>query len=223
MNETGERFRGTYGYLVGDSETPNRLLLVRHGEVEMAGRLYGQMDVALSERGREQSRALVERLRPHRIDAVYSSDLERARWAAGLIAEDRGLTVQVRPGLRERFFGAWQGKTWEEIRATSPEPFERYMRDFTSIVPPGDGETYDKVRARVLPIVREMVGQGDGRQVVAIVHAGVIRVILAEALGMPLQNLFHIYIDPGGVSVIEYHPNGRQVVRLVNGTSDFRF
>lgn len=217
MSEASERFRGTHAYLVGDSENPNRLYLVRHGEVASVGRLYGQIDVALSERGREQSRALIGRLRSYTIDAVYSSDLQRALWAAELIAADRGLTVNVRRELRERMFGAWQGKTWEEIRAMSPDLLERYRRDFLSVVPPGGGETYEDVRKRVLPVVREMVGDGEGRHVLAVCHAGVIRVILAEALGMPLANIFRIILDPASLSIIEYHPNGRQVVRLING------
>jgi len=217
LSEANERFRGTYGYLVGDSPNPNRLFLVRHGEVEMVGRLYGQMDVALSERGRRQSLELVERLRPYPLDAVYSSDLGRALFAAELVAADRGLEVRVRPALRERFFGDWQGKTWDEIEAISPELFQSYKRDFLSVHPPGGGETYREVRERVLPVVEEMVGAGEGRNVLAVAHAGVIRVILAEALGMPLRNLFRIALDPVGLSLVEYHPNGRKVVRLVNG------
>jgi len=217
VSEASEQFRATYGHLVGNSENPNRLLLIRHGEVTMVGRPYGQLDVPLSEEGREQSRTLVERLRPYRIDAVYSSDLARARWAAELIAADRGLRVEVRRELRERRFGDWQGKTWDEIKAAWPDLFERYRNDFLSVAAPGGGETYLQVRDRVMPLVGEMVGDGEGRQVAAVAHAGLMRVILAEALGMPLANLFRIWLDPASLSIVEYHPNGRQVVRLING------
>jgi alpha-ribazole phosphatase len=202
---------------VGDSEKPNRLLLARHGEVTTVGQLYGQLDVPLSDRGREQSVALRERLRAYRLDAVYASDLERTRWAADLIAHERGLVVHERAALRERMFGDWQGKTWEEIQEMSPVEYEAYRRDFLTAVVPGGGETYVNVRDRVMPVVHEMVGEGEGRHVLLIGHAGVLRVILAEALGMPLRNIFRIELDYTNLSIIDFHPNGRQVVKVING------
>jgi broad specificity phosphatase PhoE len=186
--------------------------------VETTGSLYGQIDVPLSERGRAQSRELVQRLRPYRIDAVYASDLERSRWAAELIAADRGLGVEVRPTLRERMFGDWQGKSWDEIGAMSPDLLERYKRDFLSVRPPGGGETYRDVRDRVMPLIGEIVETAEeGHHFAIVAHAGVNRVILAEALGMPLANMFRIYLDPISLNIVDFHPNGRQVVRLVNG------
>ena len=217
MNDASARFQGTYGYLVGDSEHPSRLFLARHGEVATVGVLYGQMDVPLSERGRTQSLALAERLRPYRLDAIYASDLERARWGAEQIAADRGLIVQIRPALRERMFGAWQGKTWAEIQALSPEHYEAYRRDFLTATIPGGGETYVDVRDRVMPVVEEMTGGGDGRHALLIAHAGVLRVILAETLGMPLRHIFRIELDYMNLSIIDAHPNGRRVVKMING------
>lgn len=212
-----ESFRGTYSYIIGDSETPNRLLLVRHGEVTTVGQLYGQLDVPLSERGLEQSRGLVDRLREYKIDAVICSDLQRVRYPAELVAGDRGLEVDVRLELRERMFGEWQGLTWDEIAQDSPEAFQQYMDDFLTAKIPGDGESYFQVRDRVMPVIQESMNGGEGRTVLMIGHAGVIRVILAEALEMSLRNIFRVTLDYVGLSIVEYHPNGRQTVRLING------
>jgi broad specificity phosphatase PhoE len=88
------------------------LLLVRHGETDWNrdGRWQGGSDTRLNDLGREQARALAERL-DGSIDVLYSSDLARARETAEIVAAKLGLEVHVDPRLRERSFGSWEGRT----------------------------------------------------------------------------------------------------------------
>jgi broad specificity phosphatase PhoE len=93
------------------------LLLVRHGETDWNrdGRWQGQSDTPLNEVGRQQAVRVAEEL--DGIDVVYSSDLARARETAEIVAERLGLDVELDERLRERSFGAWEGKTGPEIEA----------------------------------------------------------------------------------------------------------
>jgi len=98
-----------------------RMLLARHGQSEWnaLGRWQGQADPPLSELGRQQARAAADRLGT--VDAIVSSDLERALATAAIIAEVLGVgPVLVEPRLRERSAGEWSGLTRDEIEADWP-------------------------------------------------------------------------------------------------------
>jgi broad specificity phosphatase PhoE len=92
--------------------------LIRHGEVEQAaeGRFFGHTDVALSTTGLLQVEALARQLALEPIEAVYASDLARARQSAAPLAGRLGLAPIVVPALREMAMGRWEGLTFREIR-----------------------------------------------------------------------------------------------------------
>src|SRR5213078_2372373 len=89
------------------------LLLVRHGETDWnaAGRLQGHTDRPLSDYGREQARRLADELSSEGVDAIYTSDLARARETAEIVAERLHLPVVLDPDLREKNWGTWEGLT----------------------------------------------------------------------------------------------------------------
>jgi probable phosphoglycerate mutase len=107
-----------------------RIVAVRHGETvwnaEM--RMQGQLDTALSERGRRQAARAAEALAGEGIEAIVSSDLVRAFDTAAAIADRVGLPVATDPGLRERSFGMFQGYTYAEIDARWPDQAARWRR-----------------------------------------------------------------------------------------------
>ena len=99
---------------------PTRILAIRHGETawNVDTRLQGHLDIPLNEVGLRQSQHLAQALlQRETIDAIYASDLSRAHTTAQAIAQALGLTVKIHPGLRERHFGAFQGRTYAEIEA----------------------------------------------------------------------------------------------------------
>jgi broad specificity phosphatase PhoE len=152
------------------------LLLARHGETDWNRelRIQGSSDVALNDLGREQARALAQELADVELDAIYASDLARARATAEAVAETHGLEVRVDPRLRERSFGSWEGLTREDI-AAFPEGSRH------------DGESDEEVRARVLEAVEEIARAHPGEQVLVVSHGGALNTLWHHALGVRVE------------------------------------
>jgi len=179
--------------------------LIRHGEVEHAaeGRFFGHTDVALSATGLRQVEALARQLALEPIEAVYASDLTRARQSAAPLAGSRGLDPVVVPALREMAMGRWEGLTFPEIREREPDALARWLANLTTFPFPG-GENLEDLRARVMPAFREILDRHAGGRIAVVAHGGPNRVILAEALGLPLGHLLRLAQDYACWSVVEY-------------------
>ncbi|MCZ7567273.1 MAG: histidine phosphatase family protein [Ardenticatenaceae bacterium] len=134
------------------------LYLIRHGETpwNLEGRYQGQLNPPLTTCGRQQARAAAERLAPVGFDAIYSSDLARARQTAEALAELTGLPVQLDSRLREIHQGEWQGVLIDEIRARWPQEIQGWERDPWRYPPPG-GECLEDVQTRLFEAVDEIV------------------------------------------------------------------
>ena len=149
-----------------------RLLLVRHGETDWnaEGRLQGQTDRPLSEFGRRQARQLAEALVGEDLQAIYSSDLARARETAEIVGERLGLPVALDPDLREKDWGTWEGLTAVE-------------RDRVEFV----GESTEAHQERTLRALKRISERhpGDGR-VLVVTHGGSMRRAQTAALGLAL-------------------------------------
>lgn len=162
------------------------ILLARHGESDWnrERRWQGHADRPLTDRGREQARALAARLADFRLDAVYASDLLRARATAEAVTAPRGLEVQTVPELREVDVGSWSGATRDEARVLFPEDYARWLEGG-----PGwrDGESYQAMSERVLAAVWKIVATHEDGRVLVVSHGGPIRAIHAAALGMDIH------------------------------------
>jgi alpha-ribazole phosphatase/probable phosphoglycerate mutase len=206
-----------------------KLYLIRHGETEGAEskRYKGHIDVPLSENGIAQMKRLSRHITREGLNAVYSSDLIRAQKSAEIIAEPFGLKPVIMDILKERSFGVWEGMTFDEIEAVYPEEFRAWGKDPLRFSPL-NGETTIEVRARAMkaldlilnsrlnPADSARSGSGD-RSVAVVSHGGIIRIMLCELLGVPLENLFRIEQDFSALNVIEFW-NGYPVVKLINYT-----
>jgi broad specificity phosphatase PhoE len=199
-------------------QTPAYLYMIRHGkpdQLDMNG-YYGQMDVELSEEGREQSRRLAERLSSVPFDAVYSSDLKRASELAAMLAEPRGLPVRQAAVFRERCMGVLQGIPRERLESEHADLYNRWRTDRVRFRVP-EAENFLDLHERIVPAVLELAGSFAGRRVALVCHAGPIRVTVAHILGMPLDNIFRIEINYCGVFVLEFAPGEQARVTLMNG------
>ena len=196
-----------------------RLFLVRHGET-LANREFryiGSRDDTLSSIGEIQAAQLAEALAPLPIAAIYSSPLQRARLTAEAIAAPHRLEVRVTSELRECDFGTWEGLSRAEVLARSPEDAQRlqdWERDSTSAPP--DGESFAAMQQRVAAFVEQLAEAHAGQALALVSHVGPIKVLLAAALGAPLSASFRIFLDPATISVVDWQPGGRTLVRLVN-------
>ena len=162
------------------------ILLARHGESDWNRdrRWQGYADRPLSERGREQARALAQRLSDIRLDSIHSSDLERARATAEAVARPRGMAVKEDPALREVDVGSWSGLTREEAEERYPEDFARWLQGGAGWT---DGETYEQMSKRVLGAIADIVEQDPEGRVLVVAHGGPIRAVHAAALSMDVH------------------------------------
>ncbi len=158
------------------------LLLVRHGETDWnrEGRWQGHSDTHLNEVGREQAARVASEV--DGVDAIYSSDLARARETADAVARRLGLEVRIDERLRERSFGAWEGKTGLEIEAEFRDAHARWLAGKG----PGadDAEPFADFAARVQSFVRDVLARHPEETVLVVAHGGSIRVIHALAGGL---------------------------------------
>ena len=147
------------------------LLLVRHGETDWNadGRLQGQTDRPLSDFGRRQARELAEELAGEELDAVYASDLSRARETAEIVGERLGLPVALDPDLREKDWGTWEGLS----------SVERDRVDFV-------GESTEEHAERMLRALRRIADRHPGGRVLVVTHGGSMRRVQTAALGMAM-------------------------------------
>jgi broad specificity phosphatase PhoE len=158
------------------------LILVRHGETDWNAqhRWQGHSDTPLNDAGRLQAGRLASEL--EHLDAVYSSDLARARETAEIIAGSLGLEIRLDPRLRERSFGAWEGLTTEEIEFSFPDERGRWRAGVGAGAP--DAEPFEAFAARVSSFVQEVGRRHVDEQVLVVAHGGTIRVVHALAAGL---------------------------------------
>jgi len=159
------------------------LLFVRHGETDWNrdGRWQGHSDTQLNDAGREQARLVADELGG--VDVIYSSDLARARETADIIAAQLGgLEVNVDQRLRERSFGAWEGRTAREIEADFAEQHARWLAGKGAGA--DDAEPFDAFGARVRGFLEDLLARHPEETVLIVAHGGSIRVIHALASGL---------------------------------------
>jgi len=194
-----------------------RFWLVRHGEIEDSarGRCYGSLDVGLSPNGRRRMARVAEMLQDEPIAAVFSSPRRRALESAGVIAAARACPCEVVPALREIDFGDFEGLGYDEIAARYPAEYQRWMEEPAKVTFP-NGENFPLLRARVLDAFGTLAEQRAGETVAVVTHGGVIRALLAWALGMPDDCIFRLAQDYGAVNLLVL-TDGTPSVRLLNG------
>lgn len=165
-----------------------RICFIRHGETDwnVAKRIQGQTDIPLNETGRAQALALAFKAAHCHFDAIYSSDLMRARDTAGMLAARRGLDIRILPQLRERHFGIFQGLTAAEGLQLHPGVHARYIardpdHDFET------GESMHTFAARVEAAVIEMTRRHDKQTIAAVTHAGVLDILYRKSTARPLH------------------------------------
>jgi broad specificity phosphatase PhoE len=163
------------------------ILLARHGESDWnrSQRWQGFADRPLTDLGRRQAAELAARLEETELDTVYSSDLQRARETAEIVARSKGLEVHATPDLREVDVGSWSGLTRAEAEAQFPEGYVRWLRGGEGW---GDGETYEQMSERVVAAVQRIAALHDDGRVLVVAHGGSIRAVHAAALGLDVHS-----------------------------------
>jgi probable phosphoglycerate mutase len=193
-----------------------RLLLIRHGHVEgiEPARFRGREDLALTPLGRRQAQATAQRIAAHwRIAAVYSSPLQRCVATAAAIAAACAVPSTVLAALNDLDYGAWQGQTLAQVRASAPELFERWHRAPQLIRFPG-GESLQDLVARVAGALSQVLAQHGGDTLVLVGHDSVNRALLLQLLDQPLSAYWLLQQQPCGISEVVIDGAQVQVLRV---------
>lgn len=188
-------------------------LLIRHAAHGAQGvRLVGRMpDAGLSVLGREQADRLARRLERSPIEAVCSSPMERAMATARAIADRRGITPRIEHALDEIDFGTWTGQSFAELAS---DPVWQAWNGFRSASRPPGGEAMIEVQARAVELIERLRHEhGDGT-VALVSHADVIRAVLVHFLGMPLDLILRLEVEPGSVSILSVADWGARLLGL---------
>ena len=217
-----------------------RLLLVRHGVTDwnQEGRWQGHQDIPLGELGRRQAEQLAVRLQAETIDAVYTSDLARARDTALLAVADREIPVEEAAMLREMSFGAWEGLRYDQIATHFPSNWDSWVRDPVA-TPTTKGESLAQLRERLTafyesvaePMARlgeprdwfsyRAAGQSAGdrpRTLLFVTHGGPVRILLTALLDIPAERYWRFAIRPASLSILDVYPEGA-IAEVIGDTS----
>ena len=204
----------------GQVGRPTRLLLLRHGQTALSvqRRYSGHGDPELTELGHGQAAGAAARLAQlPAVAAVLTSPLRRARSTAELVAAATGAPLQVRPGLIETDFGAWEGLTFGEARERYPQEHAEWLLD-EHVAPPG-GESFAAVGERVRAEQAAILEQFPAATVVVVTHVTPIKMLLRDALQGGSSILYRLHLDLAALSIVDLYPDGGASVRLVNDTN----
>ena len=181
--------------------------IVRHGQTDwnVEGRYQGQADRPLNAVGLAQAQQAAEQLRGRDFAAIYSSDLQRARVTAEIIAGQLGLPVQVDRRLREVNQGEWEGMLTADIEQRYADEWAERRTDRLHAAPPG-GESLAQVAARVLEGVSDIAQRHPEQRILIVSHGLALSVVLCAAAGAPLTEAFQRIPDNAQPMVIEWLP-----------------
>jgi 2,3-bisphosphoglycerate-dependent phosphoglycerate mutase len=196
---------------------PTQVLFIRHGETDWnrIKRIQGHIDIPLATSGVEQAQRLAERFAREardgeRLDAVYSSDLLRAQQTARPFAEVLGLPVNLKEGLRERNYGAFQGHDSDEISLRFPDEYAQWQTRDPGFTPP-EGESQRVFYHRVLHAVEPIVAAHPDGRIAIVAHGGVLDCVYRFANGLPLDAPRTYALLNTSVNVVDYE-EGRATV-----------
>jgi broad specificity phosphatase PhoE len=195
---------------------PARLVLARHAQSTWngLGKIQGQLDPPLSERGREQAERLAERLGGRRWSGFYCSDLARCRETAAPIAGRIGKEPQPLADLREIYLGEWEGLTRHDLEARYPQLWERWLHQPDWDIVPG-GESARAFERRVDAVLKRLLEKHPEGDVLVVTHGGVIQVALGHTVGRNSGGLFPFRIGNASITTIEHGPQ-RLIISSVN-------
>jgi len=180
--------------------------LLRHGEPVGGRRFRGKQDDPLSYRGWTQMRAALRPFAPS-WQSIITSPLRRCAEFADELSGMVGIGSCEWPDFQEMGFGEWEGRTAESLLEEQPDVIEAFWRDPVNFSPP-NGEGLVEFSRRIMGAWGNLIEQHAGEHVLLIAHGGVIRVILAETLGMPLDNLYRIEVPYASLSRLRIFGSG---------------
>lgn len=179
------------------------IYLVRHGEsiANTKGIYQGQTyDTDLSTLGKLQVGALAKHLADIHLDYIVSSPLKRTRQTADIVSRITKVKVEVDQGIIETDHGLWEGLHKDDIANKWPQLYSNWFINPSQIIFP-DGESFLQTQTRV--INWWVKTKNDPRNILIISHDNILRIIIADVLIMPLDNIWQFHLHPAAITIIE--------------------
>jgi len=200
-----------------------RIFMVRHGATQLSAedRFAGAVNVELSEEGKFQAGRLAERLADDAITAAYCSPLSRTIQTAAIIASPHQVPVIQRDGLREIHHGHWEGMRRADVESQFPEEYAAWEEDPFTFAPQG-GEAGVNVIARALPVIREIVLEHRGQNVLIVSHKATLRLLISSLLGFDARG-YRDRLDqsPACLNVLDFQDPVHTRLMLFNDVSHY--
>ncbi len=205
------------------AQNTTRLYLVRHGATQSSAedRFSGSVNIEISEQGKRQAEGLAERLADDSIAAVYCSPLLRAMQTAEILARPHQLPLTREDGLREIHHGHWEGMRRVDVEAQFPEEYAAWEEDPFTFAPRG-GEAGVNVTARALPVIRKIVVEHRGQNVIVVSHKATLRLLISSLLGFDARG-YRDRLDqsPASLNVLDFKDPVRARLMLFNDVSHY--
>jgi len=205
------------------AEQTTRLYMVRHGATQLSAedRFAGAVNVELSEEGKFQAGRLAERLADDSVKAVYCSPLTRTVQTAAILAVPHQLALIHEDGLREIHHGHWEGMRRADVESQFPEEYAAWEEDPFTFSPQG-GEAGVNVIARVLPVIRRIVLEHRGQNVIVVSHKATLRLLISSLLGFDARG-YRDRLDqsPACLNVLDFKDPVRVRLMLFNDVSHY--
>ena len=201
-----------------------RLFLVRHGATQLSAedRFAGAVNVELSDEGMFQAQKLAERLADDPIAAVYCSPMARTIQTATFLARPHNLPLIQRDGLREIDHGHWEGMRRSDVESQFGDEYVAWEADPFTFAPKA-GEAGVNVIARALPIIRQIVIEHRGQNVLIVSHKATLRLLISSLLGFDARG-YRDRLDqsPACLNVLDFKDPVRARLMLFNDVSHYR-
>ncbi len=182
------------------------LYLLRHGETDSnVAQIYqGQGNGNLSVEGLKQAEAVSQAFSSSKIDAFYSSTLDRSFNTAEIIAKPHGSSVTKVPEMKERYYGAWEGLSFDEITRKYPKLYEKWIKDPAKARIKG-AEKLKDLQKRGVRAIEGILKDNEGKTILVVGHGGINRTILFHYLGVHLNYFWRIRQNNCCVNLIEFN------------------
>lgn len=196
------------------------ILIIRHGETpwNVERRVQGWHDVALNDNGRAQAKALgrhlalLQQKQEHTLDALYSSDLTRARETAAVLDEALGIGMSLVQGVRERRYGVLEGLPFDRLHEHNPDA----ARIWAARDPDGaieGAETLREFQDRVVSAINELASKHINQRIAVVTHGGAMDIIWRQASGISLQDPQRARLLNASINRIGIDDNGWRMIQ----------
>jgi probable phosphoglycerate mutase len=196
------------------------ILLIRHGETAWNAikKLQGHLDIPLNAEGTRQAKALAAALQDEQLDAIFSSDLQRAVQTAGEIARLQGLSTRIDEQLRERCFGGFEGMLYSDLPERYPDAYATWRsHDPDSNFPPSvennTGESIRQFQLRTISAITHHAQQFAGKKIAIVAHGGVLECAYRAAKNLPLHAPREITIYNASINRFQWNGEKLQLLQ----------